>query len=110
MIVAHVSLRDVRSYPRLGLELEPGLVLVTGPNGAGKTNLLGAVHVATQGLSFRTRQDAQLVRRGAEDGLARVAGRRGTVPVETEVELSVGAAKRIRLNGASMGSAEELRA
>jgi DNA replication and repair protein RecF len=110
VIVGHVSLRDVRSYPRLELALEPGLVLVTGPNGAGKTNLLEAVHVATQGLSFRTRQDAQLVRRGAETGLTRVAGRRGTVPVETEVELSVGAPKRIRLNGASLGSAEELRA
>ena len=53
-----VALRDVRSYPRLELELEPGLVLVTGRNGAGKTNLLEAVHLATQGLSFRSRQDA----------------------------------------------------
>ena len=46
MIVAHVSLRDVRSYERLELTLEPGLVLVTGPNGAGKTNLLEAVRRA----------------------------------------------------------------
>ena len=109
MIVAAVSLRDVRSYPRLDLELEPGLVLVTGPNGAGKTNLLEAVHVATQGLSFRTRHDAQLVRRGAETAVARITGRRKTVPVETEVELSVSSPKRIRLNGATLGSAEELR-
>ena len=43
-------------------------MLVTGPNGAGKTNLLESVHVATQGFSFRTRQDAQLVRRGAAEG------------------------------------------
>ena len=110
MIVAHVSLRDVRSYPRLELDLEPGLVLVTGPNGAGKTNLLEAVHVATQGLSFRTRLDAQLVRRGAEDGVARVSGHRGTVDVETEVKVSVREPKRIRLNGATVGAAEELRA
>jgi len=89
--------------------LEPGLVLVTGPNGAGKTNLLEAVHVATQGLSFRTRQDAQLVRHGADDGVARVTGRRGTVEVETEVRLSVREPKRIRLNGAAVASAEELR-
>jgi DNA replication and repair protein RecF len=109
VIVIEVSLRDVRSYQRLDLELEPGLVLVTGPNGAGKTNLLEAVHVATQGLSFRTRQDTQLVRRGEESGLVRVAGRRGSVPVETEIELSVHSAKRIRLNGAVLGSAEELR-
>ena len=38
---------------------------MTGPNGAGKTNLLEAVHLATQGLSFRTRHDAQIVRNGA---------------------------------------------
>jgi DNA replication and repair protein RecF len=85
-------------------------VLVTGPNGAGKTNLLESVHLATQGLSFRTRQDAQLVRRGAEEGRAAVSGRRATVPVDAEITLSTRAAKRIRLNGAPVGSAEELRA
>jgi DNA replication and repair protein RecF len=85
-------------------------VLVTGPNGAGKTNLLESVHLATQGLSFRTRQDAQLVRRGAEEGRAAVSGRRSTVPVDAEIVVSTRAAKRIRLNGAPVGSAEELRA
>ncbi len=107
--MTQVSLRDVRSYERLELALEPGLVLVTGPNGAGKTNLLEAVHVATQGLSFRTRQDAQLVRQGAAEGLARVGGRRGDVAVEAEVRLSVREPKRIRMNGAAVASAEELR-
>jgi DNA replication and repair protein RecF len=107
--VDQVSLRDVRSYPRLDLALEPGLVLITGPNGAGKTNLLEAVHVATQGISFRTRQDAQLVRRGAAEGSARVAGARGEVRIETEVRLSTREPKRIRLNGAAVASAEELR-
>lgn len=109
MIVTRVLLRDVRSYQRLELALEPGLVLVTGPNGAGKTNLLEAVHVATQGLSFRTRQDAQLVRQGAAEGLASVAGRRGDVAVEAEVRISVREPKRIRMNGAAVASAEELR-
>jgi DNA replication and repair protein RecF len=109
LIVTQVSLRDVRSYERLELPLEQGLVLVTGPNGAGKTNLLEAVHVATQGISFRTRQDAQLVRRGAAEGFARVAGRRGEVDVEAEVRLSVRDPKRIRVNGAAVASAEELR-
>ena len=104
-----VSLRDVRSYARLELGLEPGLVLVTGRNGAGKTNLLEAVHVAAQGLSFRTRQDTQLVRRGADEGLARIAGRRGGVALEAESRLSLREPRRIRWNGATLGSAEELR-
>jgi DNA replication and repair protein RecF len=107
--VEQVSLRDVRSYPRLDLALEAGLVLITGPNGAGKTNLLEAVHVATQGISFRTRQDAQIVRRGAEEGVARVSGARGDVRLDAEVRLSTREPKRIRLNGAAVPSAEELR-
>ena len=94
-----VALRDVRSYPRLELELEPGLVLVTGRNGAGKTNLLEAVHLAAQGLSFRTRQDSQMVRRGADEALARVSGRRGAVAVASEVRISTREPKRIRWNG-----------
>ena len=102
-------MREIRSYSRLELSLEPGLVLVAGPNGAGKTNLLEAVHIAAQGLSFRTRQDAQLVRRGAEAGIARVTGHRGGVELEAEVRLSTRDSKRIRLNGAAVASAEELR-
>ena len=109
MIVDEVSLRDVRSYPSLELALEPGLVLVTGPNGAGKTNLLEAVHLATQGLSFRTRHDAQIVRNGSVEGRVSARGTRGTVGLRAEVTLSRTAPKRIRLDGAVVGSTEELR-
>jgi DNA replication and repair protein RecF len=109
VIVGDVSLRDVRSYPSLELALEPGLVLVTGPNGAGKTNLLEAVHLATQGLSFRTRHDAQIVRNGCEEGRVSARGARGTVGLRVEVTLSRTAPKRIRLDGAAVGSTEELR-
>jgi DNA replication and repair protein RecF len=100
----------VRSYERLELGLSPGLVLATGPNGAGKTNLIEAIHVATQGFSFRTRADAQLVRYGADHGAVRVAGRRGRVTVAAEVILSTREAKRVRLDGATLASTEELRA
>jgi DNA replication and repair protein RecF len=109
VIVDEVSLRDLRSYPALELRLEPGLVLVTGPNGAGKTNLLEAVHLATQGLSFRTRHDAQIVRNGATAARVGAVGARGQVGVRMEVMLSRDAPKRIRLDGATLASAEELR-
>ncbi len=69
LIVREVTLHDFRSYARLELALEPGLVLVTGANGSGKTNLLESLHVGTQGFSPRTRSDAQLVRHGADRAL-----------------------------------------
>jgi DNA replication and repair protein RecF len=89
--------------------LEPGLVLVVGPNGAGKTNLLESLHVGTQGFSPRTRSDVQLIRFGESSARVALAGSRGGAPLELEVVLRSGEAKRARLNGAPLRAAEQLR-
>jgi DNA replication and repair protein RecF len=84
-------------------------VLAVGPNGVGKTNLLEALHVATQGFSPRTRTDAQLIRFGASGARIAVRGRRSTTPLDIEVALETGAAKRAKVNGAQLRTAEQLR-
>ena len=85
------------------------MVLVVGRNGVGKTNLLESLHVATQGFSPRTRQDAQLIRFGETAGRVQVSGRRGELRTEISVTLRHGQAKEARLNGARLPSAESLR-
>jgi DNA replication and repair protein RecF len=82
---------------------------VTGPNGAGKTNLLEALHVGTQGFSPRARSDAQLVRFGADGGRIRLQGLNGSTRFESEIGLSRREARRARLNGGALSSAEQLR-
>src|SRR5436189_417493 len=109
LIVSSVSLRDYRSYARLELELKAGLVLVVGPNGAGKTNLLEALHVGTQGFSPRTRSDASLIRFGREGARIALTGDRAGSPLELNVILHAGSAKRASLNGARLQTAEQLR-
>ena len=84
-------------------------MLVVGRNGAGKTNLLESLHLATQGFSPRTRQDAQLIRFGEHAARVVVAGSRGPSPVEISLTLREGEAKEVRLNGAPLPSAESLR-
>ena len=84
-------------------------MLVVGPNGVGKTNLLESLHVATQGFSPRTRQDAQLIRFGETAGRIAVDGTRDTLRLELSVTLRQGQAKEARLNGARLPSAESLR-
>src|SRR6185503_5059991 len=108
-IVRRLTLREYRSYASLELALEPGLVLAVGENGAGKTNLLEALHVGTQGFSPRSRNDAQLVRFGADAARIELAGERGASRLELEVTLRPGDAKKAKLNGASLRAAEQLR-
>jgi DNA replication and repair protein RecF len=111
LIVASVSLRDFRSYARLDLALEPGLVLAVGPNGAGKTNLLEALHVGSQGFSPRTRAEGQLIRFGAEAARVALRGTRsGAAALELEVTVRASTGKRASLNGAPLRAAEQLRA
>jgi DNA replication and repair protein RecF len=85
-------------------------VLVVGPNGAGKTNLLESLHVGTQGFSPRTRNDASLIRFGREGARIALAGKRAGSPLELNVVLHAGAAKRASVNGARLQAAEQLRA
>ena len=85
-------------------------MLVTGANGVGKTNLLEALHVGSQGFSPRTRAESHLVRFGADAARVALIGRESAVAAETEIAIRRGEGKRIRLNGAPLASAEELRA
>ncbi len=85
-------------------------MLVTGPNGAGKTNLLEALHVGSQGFSPRTRAELRLVRFGEAAARVRLTGSDGGAPVETDVTIVPREAKRVRVNGAAVASAEVLRA
>jgi len=82
---------------------------VAGPNGAGKTNLLEALHVGSQGFSPRTRAEGRLVRFGEAAARVRLDGSEGPVPVSTEVTVTLREPKRIVVNGAQAGSADELR-
>ena len=93
----------------LELDLPNGLVLVTGPNGVGKTNLLEALHVGSQGFSPRTRAEARLVRFGQDAARVALDGREGGSGVRTEITIEPRERKRVLVNGAALGSGEELR-
>jgi DNA replication and repair protein RecF len=82
---------------------------VVGPNGVGKTNLLEALHVGAQGFSPRTRAEPRLVRFGDAAARVRLEGAEAGAPIDAEVTIAPGEGKRIRLNGAALESAEDLR-
>lgn len=62
MKLAHLELKNFRNYASLSMELDSGVNLIVGDNAQGKTNLLEAVVYLSQGSSYRTRKEEELIR------------------------------------------------
>ena len=108
MHVAHLSLRDFRSYPSAEIALEPGVVSFLGRNGEGKTNLLEAVQFLATQSSHRVASSAPLVRHDAPRAVVRAdvvrAGRHALI----ELEINPGKSGRARLNRAAVPRPREV--
>lgn len=66
MILSGLSLQNFRSYPELNQKFDPGVNLIVGDNAQGKTNLLESIVYLSQGSSYRTRKEEELIRWGAD--------------------------------------------
>jgi DNA replication and repair protein RecF len=66
MVAGAVECRGFRNLADARTEIAAPIVVVHGPNGAGKTNLLEAIYFALTGRSFRTGNDRDMIRFGAE--------------------------------------------
>jgi len=62
MRVNRLQLRDFRSYEELDAVFDPGVNLIVGDNAQGKTNLLEAIVYLSEGSSYRTRKEDELIR------------------------------------------------
>ncbi len=61
MRISSLQLKNFRNYDELRLSLDPGVNLIVGDNAQGKTNLLEAVVYLSQGSSYRTRKEEELI-------------------------------------------------
>ncbi len=106
--VAHLSLRDFRSYPEAEVALEPGATAFVGPNGQGKTNLVEAVDYLATLASHRVATDTPLVRVGADSAVLRARVVRDAREALIEIELVPGGSNRARVNRAPLPRVREV--
>jgi DNA replication and repair protein RecF len=66
LVLAELSVRDLRCIGQAELSLHPRRNLIWGGNGSGKTSLLEAMFLLGRGRSFRTRNSERLIRHGQE--------------------------------------------
>jgi DNA replication and repair protein RecF len=108
MYVRRLELVDIRSYERVGVDLQPGPNVLVGPNGVGKTNLVEAMGYVASLESHRVATDAPLVRSGADRGVIRCAIVHEDRELLVELEIVPGRANRARLGRAPVRRARDV--
>ena len=115
MHLTRLRLHNFRSWPRLDLELQPGLTIISGPNASGKTNLIEAAVMLAALRSPRASRESELIAWDAEPpAVARIEGEAQTPqsPVLVEIALAArgaaGAQKRIKINGVVRSASQAL--
>lgn len=53
LVVKNIKLRNFRSYKNVSLDIDPSITIIFGPNAGGKTNIIEALQLTTEGISFR---------------------------------------------------------
>ncbi|HSX08706.1 MAG TPA: DNA replication and repair protein RecF [Candidatus Saccharimonadales bacterium] len=61
MILKRLSLQNFRSYTQKSFSFDPHFTVVVGPNASGKTNLVEAISFLSNGKSFRTSKEKQVI-------------------------------------------------
>ena len=107
MIITRLSLRNFRTYERLDLTFGPKANLILGENASGKTNLAEAIQFISLARSWRTGDDATLIRQGKDAAFVQAELSEGPLRRSIEIELSR-SGKRISINGKAAKRLSEL--
>lgn len=107
MNIQTIELTSFRGYEHLVLSFEKGLNVLVGENGAGKTNLAEAISFLSLARSFRTNEDRELKKEGAN--FAKLTGRFDVAKKNLQVEMILSSkGKKIRINGHDVQKLSEL--
>ena len=63
MLIKTLKLNDYRNYSRCFIEFDPHLNIIVGKNGTGKTNILESIILVSNTKSFRTQNDADVIKK-----------------------------------------------
>ncbi len=107
MILKRLRLRNFRSYDELDLSFDDGITIIDGPNAAGKSNLAEAIHYLSLARSWRTSDDALLLKEKTGSAFIEAEIVEGELHRNIEIELEK-SAKRIRVNSKPIRRLSEL--
>lgn len=107
MIIRNLVLRNFRSYDFAELSFDKGLNVIVGENAEGKTNIVEAIHYLSLARSFRTAEDANLIREKSDFAAIEAEVSEGSTKKKINVVLT-SSGKKVSCNGRAINRLSEL--
>ena len=108
MYIEHLSLKNFRNYEDEEFSFLPKTNILYGKNAQGKTNVLEALYLFSIGKSFRTPQDRELIRFGADFSRAELTFSDKKRSQKIEIILRRDRKKQIKVGGVVIQKLSEL--
>lgn len=108
MHVKNVKLINFRNYKVLNLDLNDNINIFFGDNAQGKTNLLEAIYICSNGKSYRTSNDKDLINIGKNKAYIGIQFRKGSFNKLIEIKYDKENSKKARLNKIQLNRISEL--
>lgn len=99
MNINTLILYNYRNYKQLNLTLSPNINIFTGYNAQGKTNIIEAIHLASIGISHRTRNETDLILWGCDKSYINIFFAKQNIISNLKISLKKNARKELNLNG-----------
>ena len=87
MILKELTLRSFRNYDESVFDFSDKINVLYGNNGLGKTNILEAIYMLGNGISFRTRLDREIVKYKNDNYFIRGIFREDNLFYDTNIEI-----------------------
>lgn len=108
MNVEGIRLINFRNYKNMGISFSRDINILVGKNAQGKTNILEAIYMCSNGRSFRTYRDKEIISFDKDEAYIGANIKVGELEKFTEIKLHKDKPKRIRVNKSELSSNKEL--
>lgn len=108
MIVKDLRLINFRNYFNLNVEFNDNINIFIGKNAQGKTNLIESIYICSNGKSFRTNKDRELINFNKEQAYIGANIKINNLEKFIEIKMEKDKPKRIRINKSELKNYKEL--
>lgn len=108
MIVEGIRLINFRNYKNIFVSFSSDVNILVGKNAQGKTNILEAIYMCSNGRSFRTYRDKEIISFDKDEAYIGANIKVGQLEKFTEIKLHNDKPKRIRVNKSELSNNREL--